>query len=617
MEKCKLTPGQCGFIGLLVCLLTVGIASVLVYPMNGVGLRRFLHTYQFSMLGRIRFDSNIRDDIRWNAVLSLLYGFLASVVIAGALIIKAAMQKPSLYGDAKFASDADIRRSKAVTWGDESKGGVIIGRYKGKLLRYIAPDFISMGAGTRAGKGAAIVIPNLLAWLFSVIVLDPKQECYKITSKFRQLIMGQKVYLLDPFSSKTHGFNPLFYIDLSHEKGSGYLFNLAETLWNASGLPGTEAHFNSAAGRVFIGYTQLLYTLINHGQDYLAMYDVKPVFSIGTVLDLYYAVNREALLANGDESECPDIKSRVANNGNEREQYLLRDALNKIKEYNDLGDEPRSSTEGTFFKKLHLFTLPLFRKATDRNDFDLRLLRKERMTIYLGVNADDLIIADDFLNLFFNFAINVSMRENPDFETDNKYDVLFLLDEFPAVGAMHYIKKASGFIAGFKLKLLTIYQNISQLIEIYGEMGAKTLLSGHPCRVIYAVSEKEDADKFSAQLGYTTTKSTGKSRNRNKGSVSQGESENEAQRALVLPQELGTLKFHEEFILLKGENPIKCEKALYFNDPYFMDRLCAVSPKLRERVASMNNGSSMVKKGLKYPPKEEMLSLGELEAELV
>lgn len=104
---------------------------------------------------------------------------------------------------------------KAVTWGDESKGGVIIGRYKGKLLRYIAPDFISMGVGTRAGKGAAMVIPNLLAWLFSVIVLDPKQECYKITSKFRQLIMGQKIYLLDPFSSKTHGFNPLFYIDTS------------------------------------------------------------------------------------------------------------------------------------------------------------------------------------------------------------------------------------------------------------------------------------------------------------------------------------------------------------------------------------------------------------------
>lgn len=117
MDKYKLTKGQWGFIGLLVCLLTVGIASVLVYPLNGVGLRRFLHTYQFSMLGRILFDSDIREDIRWNAVLALLYGFLASVVIAGALIIKTAMQKPSLYGDAKFASDADIRRSKSGDMG--------------------------------------------------------------------------------------------------------------------------------------------------------------------------------------------------------------------------------------------------------------------------------------------------------------------------------------------------------------------------------------------------------------------------------------------------------------------------------------------------------------------
>nr|WP_284143359.1 type IV secretory system conjugative DNA transfer family protein [Escherichia coli] len=31
--------------------------------------------------------------------------------------------------------------------------------------------------------------------------------------------MGNKVYLLDPFNSKTHQFNPLFYIDLKAERG--------------------------------------------------------------------------------------------------------------------------------------------------------------------------------------------------------------------------------------------------------------------------------------------------------------------------------------------------------------------------------------------------------------
>jgi hypothetical protein len=40
----------------------------------------------------------------------------------------------------------------------------------------------------------------------------------------------------------------------------------------------------------------------------------------------------------------------------------------------------------------------------------------------------------------------------------------------------------------------------------------------------------------------------------------QKHSESDAQRALVLPQELGTLEFSEEFIILKGENPVKAKK---------------------------------------------------------
>ncbi|MCV5525959.1 type IV secretory system conjugative DNA transfer family protein, partial [Escherichia coli] len=99
--------------------------------------------------------------------------------------------------------------------------------------------------------------------------------------------------------------------------------------------------------------------------------------------------------------------------------------------------------------------------------------------------------------LFFNFVVEVTLRENPDFDPTLKHDCLMFLDEFPSIGYMPIIKKGSGYIAGFKLKLLTIYQNISQLNEIYGVEGAKTLMSAHPCRIIYAVSEEDDAKKIS------------------------------------------------------------------------------------------------------------------------
>lgn len=325
---------------------------------------------------------------------------------------------------------------------------------------------------------------------------------------------------------------------------------------------------------------------------------------------MYSNIDRELILSKREELEG-------TNGLDENALYHLRDALTKIREYHETEDEQRSSIDGSFRKKMSLFYLPTVRKCTDGNDFDLRQLRREDITVYVGVNAEDISLAYDFLNLFFNFVVEVTLRENPDFDPTLKHDCLMFLDEFPSIGYMPIIKKGSGYIAGFKLKLLTIYQNISQLNEIYGIEGAKTLMSAHPCRIIYAVSEEDDAAKISEKLGYitTTSKSTSKSRGR---STSQGESESEARRALVLPQELGTLDFKEEFIILKGENPVKAEKALYYLDPYFMDRLMKVSPKLASLTMELNKTEKIFGvKGLKYPSKEKMLSVGELESEVL
>ncbi|MGR9796717.1 type IV secretory system conjugative DNA transfer family protein, partial [Escherichia coli] len=95
-----------------------------------------------------------------------------------------------------------------------------------------------------------------------------------------------------------------------------------------------------------------------------------------------------------------------------------------------------------------------------------------------------------------------------------------------------------------------------------------------------------DAKKISEKLGYITARSKGSSKTSGK-ATSRSNSENEAQRALVLPQELGTLDFSEEMIILKGEHPVKAEKALYYLDNYFMERSMLVSPKLTALTASI------------------------------
>ena len=45
-------------------------------------------------------------------------------------------------------------------------------------------------AGSRAGKGAAVMIPNLLRWPHNALVIDPKGEAAEATARKRER-MGQ------------------------------------------------------------------------------------------------------------------------------------------------------------------------------------------------------------------------------------------------------------------------------------------------------------------------------------------------------------------------------------------------------------------------------------------
>ncbi len=604
------------FIVGLMGLISYYAGSVAVYFLNGYNIKFLFNKYDSGVLGTILTQSEFTSKLWLSGVTALGVGFAVSLIAPVLIIVLMNKnENSSLYGDAKFASDDDLKKSKLLKWEKENEKGILVGKYKGKYLWYTAPDFVSLGAGTRAGKGAAIGIPNLLVWLHSLIILDPKQECWKITSKVREILLGHSVYLIDPFNSKTHGINFFDYIELAKESGAKDLLKLVEILFPSYGSTGAEAHFNNLAGQYFTGLTKLLYVFIYLDKkypekNYLNQFKVKSsVFSIGSVVDLYGSIDRQFVIDESEELLSLPLDSLML--------YHLKDGLTKLKEYHLTEDEQRSSIDGSFRKKMSLFYLPTVRACTDRSDFDLRQLRREKITIYVGINAEDLGIAYDFLNLFFNFVVEVTLRENPDFDPTLKHPCLLMLDEFPSIGYMPIIKKGSGYIAGFNLKLLTIYQNISQLNEIYGIEGAKTLLSAHPCRVIYAVSEQDDANQISDKLGYITTKSKSESQSKGRRD-SKSESHSETKRALVLPQELSTLDFKEEFIILKGENPVKAEKALYFSDPYFMDRLLEVSPKLKEAVKKLNKKDKVIGvKGLRYPDKEMMLSLGELESEVL
>src|SRR3546814_16382903 len=74
-------------------------------------------------------------------------------------------------------------------------------------------EHVLLEAPTRAGKGVGVVIPNLLTWPDSVVVLDVKRENWSTSAGYRQRA-GQSVYLFDPLDpeGRTARYNPLAHI---------------------------------------------------------------------------------------------------------------------------------------------------------------------------------------------------------------------------------------------------------------------------------------------------------------------------------------------------------------------------------------------------------------------
>lgn len=92
-------------------------------------------------------------------------------------------------------------RSSGARWRseNESREQLILGRsvWRGLLRADVPGHLLTVGGGVcRPGAGA--LVPNLLTYRGSVIVLDSGGEHYRVTARARKM-MGQKVVAFDPF----------------------------------------------------------------------------------------------------------------------------------------------------------------------------------------------------------------------------------------------------------------------------------------------------------------------------------------------------------------------------------------------------------------------------------
>src|SRR5262249_49649747 len=111
---------------------------------------------------------------------------------------------------AVWAGIAEIEALKYET------GDILLGKFNGQRLGYMDDKPMVTVASARSGKSSTVIIPTLLTYPGSALVLDPKGELAAATAEFRRSRLGQDVHVLDPFRCSgvaSASFNALSELD--------------------------------------------------------------------------------------------------------------------------------------------------------------------------------------------------------------------------------------------------------------------------------------------------------------------------------------------------------------------------------------------------------------------
>ena len=460
----------------------------------------------------------------------------------------------ALHGSARFATSRDLATKKMF---DASGDGIIVGKMNNKLVRLAGQQFVILAAPTRSGKGVGIVIPNLLDYQHSMVVLDIKQENFDLTSGWRKS-QGQEVFLFNPFAEdgRTHRWNPLTYVSADKNFRISDLMSIAAMLYPDDSAD--QKFWVSQSRNAFLAFALYLFEKYEY---VTSMARQKPKLTVKPPQRTLGTIYR---LSSGDGTPLKEFFSRLSG-----ESYLSSDCKTAFANLLSQADDTFSSIMGTFKEPLNAWINPIVDAATSDDDFLLTDLRKKKMTIYIGILPYKLAESRLIINLLFSQIINQNTKELPQNNPDLKFQCLLLMDEFTSIGKVDILANAVSYMAGYNIRLLPIIQSMAQLDATYGKEQARTLITNHALQILYAPREQQDANDYSEMLGYTTIK---------KESITRGKelsrSEREERRALMLPQELKAMGNDKEVFVYEGlAHPVICDKIKYYQDKFFTQRL--------------------------------------------
>lgn len=437
------------------------------------------------------------------------------------------------HGSADFADVPDLKEANLM-----NPQGFILGKFNDKFIRFNVPGHLITFAPTRSGKGVGQVIPNLLDHPGSVVVNDIKGENYAISAEYRKKF--SKVVKFAPFDEDSNHFNPLDFIRVGTD----------DELDDVKLIVDMIILEESGSGDQFwtLEAKNLVTCLLMH----VATSCPPPLRNIGEV--------RYLMMQSKTDFEFTVQEMLRSKNKHVRKMAAALSAT-----------EPKvlASIMSTAKSQTAIWDSPRLNAITCMSDFKLEELKQRPTSLFIIIPPEYLDVYKPVIRLMIGLTLGSLIR------TKGKPDktILFLIDEFAALGYMRNIEVGIGYLAGYGISLWMFLQDLSQLRDNYPKW--ESFIANCAARVAFGTNDVETAKKLSDMMGTTTitVKSSGKSKDSSKmfgGNISTNTSE--TSRPLMTPDEVMRMPNDTQIVFVQGAKPILAEKIFYFKDPAFQGK---------------------------------------------
>jgi type IV secretion system protein VirD4 len=334
-------------------------------------------------------------------------------------------------------------------WNRQPKDeGLLLGRLfdEGKAreeVRYREPIHAITIGPNGSGKGTRLIVPNLAELPRSIFIIDPKAEALAVTGRARAKL--GRVLIINPFNVladdlphlKSHGYNPMADLDPRSDD-----FVDDATLMGLSMIPdrgsgGGDSHFFNTSAQA-LATALVMREKIRNGKD-ANLANVRR-----TLTQPFTESGLQGTIAEMTLSPCEPLRAKAGRfvSGSRATIDVIATGINET----NFSDSP-----------------PIQRDLSGPG-FDWNLMKREIVTVYLVLPADRLESHANYLRLIVTSALRSLLRSPPG---KTLPPVLFILDEFAALGYLPPIENAAGIARGFGVQLWPILQDLNQLKALY------------------------------------------------------------------------------------------------------------------------------------------------------